>query len=150
MSIFTEAARDSFFAGVTPNIKKVITSLESSEAWTFILDESPHVYSELSSVVDALVESNKVSASEKDHLYDRLIIALSSISFSYSIIALCHLDKNKLPSGSSIAEKIVEHSFIRCEEESSVAAEARVIKDRVSLFIESGILVNMFSGLIRE
>lgn len=143
-------ARESLFHSISPNIKGVITSLEGEEQWTFIMDESPDVYAEISSVVESIIERGGVQKKSDVDVYDRLVIALSSISFSYSIIALSYLDEKKDEQGKSLAESIFEHACCRSQQTDGVFAEAKIIKDRVQLFVESGILVSMFSGLLKE
>lgn len=149
MSIFTDKSRDRLFSNISPNIRGVVTHLEKAEEWVFSASEHPGIYKGISDVIEALSELGD-TARWNEPVYDKIIVALSSISFSYSIIALCYLDGRGTPSGKSVAEEVVGRAYANTGAiRGDFYAESLVVKDRVELFIESGVLVNMFSGLIK-
>lgn len=154
MSIFTTQKRDTLFSSISPDIQSIIDNLESHEDWTFLIGEHPDVYSEISNVIHASSSNDSGRAmgeTELNTYLGNILIALSSISFSYCIIGLAFLDKKKMPDGRSLSEVIVDHAFTIKDQDSGTPCvkEARVVADRVTLFIDSGIVVKMFSGLMR-
>lgn len=154
MSIFTAEKRDTLFSSISPDIQSIIDNLESHEDWTFLLGEHPEVYGEISEVIRAsssLEGEGAMGTSQRDTYLGNILIALSSISFSYCIIGLAFLDKKKMQDKRSLSEAIVDHAFLLRDSDpgSAYVKEARVVADRVTLFIDSGIVVKMFSGLMR-
>lgn len=151
--IFADNVKARLLSSLSPDISSVIEHFEARERWTFGRERNSDLYDSIEKVVMASrnlpLAGDNLSIEERLRVVDSIILALSSISFGYSIIALFYLEE------AGAEESLTTLVLSRCTElvrsgNSGLGKEAKALLGRVQVFVESGVALSVLSNKIKK